>query len=277
MEFIPLNLGGVYRPLRFANGLKEAGINPIIITFEVDENLKKIQNKFDYKLLDKLRKDITVYRIPLNDVTRFHKSKFSRFKNIYFNVTDNYLKAWRNNFYTQIPSIIKKHNPLAVIVTCPPFSAAILGMEISKKYKLPYILDMRDAWAQLSMNALGSRFHYYYKKALERRTFETASCIITVTPQLKEIFQKTHPYLPEGNFKLIYNSFEFSLPDDASVIYKGIAEMPICNIGYVGSFYYSPNARNMMLQPWWKRKGHRVFQYTPLKEDWLYRSPFFFL
>ena len=105
MEFIPLNLGGVYRPLRFANGLKEAGINPIIITFEVDDNLKKIQNKFDFKLFDKLRKDITVYRIPLEDVTQFYKNKFTRFKNIYFNVTDNYLKAWRKNFYKQIPAL----------------------------------------------------------------------------------------------------------------------------------------------------------------------------
>jgi glycosyltransferase involved in cell wall biosynthesis len=31
-----------------------------------------------------------------------------------------------------------------------------------------------------------------------------------------------------------------------------------------------------MLKPWWRKKGHRIFQYAPVKEDWLYRSPYFF-
>ncbi len=47
-------------------------------------------------------------------------------------------------------------------------------------------------------------------------------------------------------------------------------------IGYVGSFYYSPEARQQMLQPWWRKRGHRILQYIPHKQDWLYRSPYFF-
>lgn len=278
MEFVPLNLGGVFRPLRFANGLKENGINPIIITFEINKNLKKVQNKFDFKLLDKLNKDITVYRIPLDDLTTYYESKFGRFRNIYFNgLTDNYLKAWRKNFFKILPSLIEKYDPKAVIVTCPPFSAAVLGLEVTKKYKLPFILDMRDAWAKLSISPLGSRFHYFNKKRLERKVFEQASYVITVTPQLKEIFQITHPGIPKEKFKLIYNSFEFNLAENTVIEYKGINNKEICNIGYVGSFYYSPEAREMMNKQWWKRKGHRKFQYTPVKEDWLYRSPYFFL
>ncbi len=34
MEFVPLNLGGVFRPLRFVNGLKKNNINPVVVTFE---------------------------------------------------------------------------------------------------------------------------------------------------------------------------------------------------------------------------------------------------
>ena len=47
-------------------------------------------------------------------------------------------------------------------------------------------------------------------------------------------------------------------------------------IGYVGSFYFSPEARIQMLKPWWKKRGHRMLQYIPQKQDWLYRSPYFF-
>lgn len=275
MEFVPINNAGVYRPLRFINGLKKSGIDPVVVTFTVDENLKKIVNKFDFELENKLRKDITVYRIPIDDMTAYYRNKISKFWNIYFNITDNYFKAWRRNFNLQLPSIIKKHKPSLIIVTCPPFSAALLGMKISKKYGLPYILDMRDAWAELSMVPVGSRFHYIFKKRLQNKVFNQASYIITVTPQLKNIFKKSNPHVREDKFKLIFNTPEFPI-ERGRVSYEGILRKGICNVGYIGSFYYSPAARKIMLTSWWKRKGHRIFQFTPMKEDWRYRSPFFF-
>jgi hypothetical protein len=277
MEFVPLNLGGVFRPLRFVNGLNQNRIRPIVVTIADDEHLRKVQNRFDYALVDKLDKDVKVYRIPLDDISKYYNNRISRFKNTYFNISDNYAKAWRKNLFQQLPGIIEKHRPKAVFVTCPPFSAAGLGVEISKRFGLPLILDMRDAWAKLSMGPLGSYFHYLYKRRAERRAFKQASAIITVTPQLKEIFQRTHPAIPAGKFHLIYNGFDFKLPPSLSVQSESIDEKGSVNIGYVGSFYYHPGARELMLLPWWKKKGHRIFQYTPVKEDWLYRSPYFFL
>jgi glycosyltransferase involved in cell wall biosynthesis len=55
-----------------------------------------------------------------------------------------------------------------------------------------------------------------------------------------------------------------------------IANKSDYTIGYVGSFYYSPVARKQMLKPWWKKRAHRILQYIPHKQDWLYRSPYFF-
>jgi len=277
MEFIPLNLGGVFRPLRFVNGLKQNKINPIIITFDDNANLRKVQTKFDYDLLEKLNKDIRVYRIPLDDIGKYYKSRLARFRNIYFNVvSDNYRKAWEENLFQQLPAIIKEHQPRAVFVTCPPFSGAQLGVRISREFKLPLILDMRDAWAKMSMSPLGSYFHYLYKQRIERTAFRQARTIITVTPQLKKIFQETHPEIPAEKFKLIYNGFDFDLPAALSVRSGRISEQPIFNIGYIGAFYYSPSGRDQMFRKWWQRKGHRMLQYTPVKEDWLYRSPYFF-
>ncbi|HMD00984.1 MAG TPA: glycosyltransferase, partial [Ferruginibacter sp.] len=266
----------MYRPLRFVNGLQANGVDPVVVSFAVDENLKKVINKFDYGLENELRKDVTVYRVPLEDMTKFYETKWKRFKNIYFNVTDNYLKAWRKNFYEQLPAILQKHKPDAVMVTCPPFSAAVLSYEISKKYSLPLILDMRDAWAKLSIGNLGSRLHYWYKKNLEKKVFKQAAAIITVTPQLKDIFVQTHPEIAAEKFKLIPNSFEGELREDLDVCYKGIRQTGACHFGYVGAYYYSPAARDIMMKAWWKRSGHRMLQYAPVKEDWLYRSPYFF-
>ena len=47
-------------------------------------------------------------------------------------------------------------------------------------------------------------------------------------------------------------------------------------IGYVGSFYYTPTYRDNIFKPWWKKPIHRMINYVPRKEDWLYRSPYFF-
>lgn len=272
-----MNLGGVFRPLRFVNGLVDKGINPIIITFEDNENLRKVQNRFDYDLLETLDKRIQVYRIPLEDMGKYYGSKIARFRNTYFNTTDNYYKAWKTNLDVQLPKIIAKHAPRAVFVTCPPFSGAEVGLAVSKKFGLPLILDMRDAWADLSMAPLGSFLHYIYKRNKENNVFKHSDAIVTVTPQLLKSFQNSHPKIPSGKFNLIFNGFDFEIPDRLFVQSRSLSEKKTINIGYTGSFYYSPVGREMMLKPWWKKRGHRILQYTPIKEDWLYRSPYFFL
>jgi glycosyltransferase involved in cell wall biosynthesis len=277
MEFVPLNLGGVFRPLRFVNGLEKNNIHPVIVTFQDNAHLRKVQSRFDYKLLEKLDKNIRVYRVPLADMDKYQKTRIARIKNIYFNATDNYLKAWKENLFQQLPEIIKKHRPKAVFVTCPPFSGAELGMYISKKFKIPLILDMRDAWSKLSMGPLGSYLHYAYKRNMEHEVFKQASAIISVTPQLLNVFRQTHADISPDKFHLIYNGFDFELPESLSVQSGKISEKGTIHIGYIGSFYYFPWEREMMLKPWWKKKGHRMLQYTPVKEDWLYRSPYFLL
>jgi glycosyl transferase family 4/glycosyl transferase family 1 len=275
MEFVPLNLGGVFRPLRFVNSLYKNGIQPIIITFADDPHLRKVHSRFDYGLMEKLDKGIEIYRIPLDDISEYYNTGFKRFRNIWFNTSDNFLNAWEKNLYRELPAIIAKHRPRAIFVTCPPFSAATLGARISKQYDIPLILDMRDAWAQVWLPS-GTYLHYLRKRNAERKAFEQASAVITVTPRLKTMFEETHRHIPARKYNLIYNGYDFELPASLSVGAEGIAEKGAINIGYVGAFYYDPELRNRVLLPWWKRSGHRMLQYSPIKEDWLYRSPYFF-
>lgn len=275
MEFVPLNLGGVFRPLRFVNGLAKNGIKPVVLTFADDDNLRKVHHRFDHELLLKLDKNIKTYSVPLGDMDKFKRSRLRQFRHTFFNISDNFYKAWRENIFKVLPEIIEQHKPKAVFVTCPPFSAAELGSHISKKFDLPLILDMRDAWSKIWV-PVGSYFHYLIKKNVERRVFDRATAIITVTPRLKSVFQETHPRLNANKFKLIYNGFDFELPQKIGIASRSIDCKGSIDIGYIGAFYYSPEAQERMLLPWWKKRGHRMLQYSPVKEDWLYRSPYFF-
>ena len=82
MEFIPLNLAGVYRPLRFINFLAEKGEYPIVISFEIDETVKKLYPNIDLELNKQLHKNVTVYRVPLSIITK--ENRIQSFLNIYY-------------------------------------------------------------------------------------------------------------------------------------------------------------------------------------------------
>jgi glycosyltransferase involved in cell wall biosynthesis len=47
-------------------------------------------------------------------------------------------------------------------------------------------------------------------------------------------------------------------------------------IGYVGAFYYTPETRATVMDPWRKRPMRHWLHYSPRREDWLYRSPYYF-
>jgi hypothetical protein len=85
-------------------------------------------------------------------------------------------------------------------------------------------------------------------------------------------YKKLHTIIPEQKFHYIPNGYNGQL-----LQWQGInSNSNQFTIGYVGSFYYSANARNEMLKPWWRKRGHRMLHYIPHKQDWLYRTPYFF-
>lgn len=276
MEFAPVNIAGVHRPLRFINALSRSGVHPIVVTIEIDENFKRIQEKFDYDLLSRIERGVTVIRIPAADISRYSEGKISSFFNVYWNRTDNFLKAWKKNFYREIYRIIDRFKPEAVITTCPPFSSAVLGRDVSKEFGLPLILDMRDAWAKASIALTGSCVHHFGKVMLERSCFRQASKIVTVTPQLKRQFASTHPRMDPGKLEVIYNSFDCREEGLPAVRAAPISEKEEIHIGYAGSYYYNPKVEELLNKSRFQRFGHRMLQYTPEREDWRYRSPFFF-
>jgi len=76
-----------------------------------------------------------------------------------------------------------------------------------------------------------------------------------------------------GKYTVITNGFdEDEMPQLVNLKFKKNKII----IGYVGSFYYTPEYRDNIFRPWWKKPLHRMLNYVPRKEDWLYRSPFYF-
>ncbi len=280
-EFAPLNIGGIFRPLKFAKYLPDFGIRPHIYTLD-PQHYSRIFNKpnQDNSMLEDLKgKEVVIKHIPIQALAELDKSKFRKFLRIYFSIyRGSEYKLWRKNLLSQIYNDAKSTKFKALVVTAPPFGMLALGFEIAKKLNIPLILDMRDAWAFWNSTPYGSYAHFYATVLKERKYFSLAHKVIATSDQTIEDWHLLHPGIPLDKFACITNGFDKETipasfdPFELEPL-QGKKEFKIV---YVGSFYYSPDARKQMMTPTLRRKGHRMLQYYPRKQDWLYRSPYFF-
>ncbi len=269
-QFPPLNTGGSHRPFKFAKNLSNFGIQPYIITPKAELHTS---SSLDDSLLSGLKSKLNIIRTDIEGEKRSDRWSDT----YYFNIVDLHAARWKRYLFKAIEELLETVKIDACLITAPPFSMAKLGIEIKKKFQLPYILDMRDAWSHWLITPYASYWHYKKTLKLEGNALAAADAIVVTSPQTIADFQELHPQIPKKKFHLILNAYDENPPNYPELIEmeKASVEKPI-RIGYVGSFYYTPYQRKLMFDSWWKKKPHQYLQYTPRKEDWLYRSPYFF-
>jgi len=275
MEFAPVNTTGNFRTLKFIKHLGKQGIQSIVVTFVEEEAAKYFNAKLDESLLSDLPGDCIIYRIHCDDKTRFQHSRLGEFLMIYFSIKDSLAKRWRPHLMPEIGDIMQRHQPQVIFTSLPPYSAGLLSVELSKKFKIPLVVDMRDLWALFGVGPLGSRIHYWLTLQEERKIFKHASAVLAVTPQMIKTILRVHSGLDTRKFHYISNGFDGELSAEGKFVFPGGKRK--ITIGYVGSFYFDPSKREASFKPWWQKRWHKIFEYTPVKHDWLYRSPYFFL
>jgi len=271
-EFPPMASSGVHRSLRFAKYLREFGITPIVITPDLDT----LENSFDLDegLLLDAPPDLIIERVVCQPLPK-SQSGFGAWKNIFFSLSDQLGKLWRPELERRLPELIEKYRPEAIYVSLPPFSMAPLWSDLAQTHGLPLVLDFRDLWAMWCSTPNQTRLHFLLKKSLERRCLQAATRVICATAGVRDDLLELHPRLNGQKFVTITNGYDAAVCDWSLLPSpRGASEEFV--IGYVGSFYYTPQARAGLMLPWWRRKPTRMLQYTPRLEDWLYRSPYFF-
>jgi len=274
-EFPPLNVGGVQRPLKFVKYLPEFGIKPVVFSLDPASYPQVFQDiPLDASTEADIPAGTELVRVPSEDIVSLKQGKLRDFMTTWFSVLPREGQGWREHLEQAFAREFEKHRPTALMVTAPPFSIIPLAVDLARRYKLPLLLDMRDAWSGWNMTPYGSYFHYRATLALERRCFEAATAIIGTSDQTVADFKRLHPGIREAKFHLITNGYDQDVEDwDMPPLAKKDGKFII---GYVGSFYYSPQARQQMFTPWWRKRGQRMLQYVPQREDWRYRSPYYF-
>lgn len=73
--------------------------------------------------------------------------------------------------FAAVNRAIKDRHPDLILATAPPIPTIINAWQASKKYKIPYVIDLRDTWPDNSPYiAYNHRIHYLPPPSITRRT-----------------------------------------------------------------------------------------------------------
>jgi len=269
-EFPPLKKGGVFRPLGFCESLVSSKYNPVVITVSKDCWQREGQN-LDFGLGVETRKKLDIIEIQKNSNLLSSKSSIQQKITLFFSPNGREKLSWQKQFRLKIPEIIAIHQPKVIFVTAPPFSIIDLAINIKREFNIPLVIDLRDAWSNWFTAPYHSFFHYTWVRRKESKALRLADKIITTSKQTEKDLKKLNSYVDKKKFVYIPNGYDGNLSK-----WNVLSKKNKIVVGYVGSFYYSPEQRQNMVSSWWERKGYRKLSYIPNKQDWLYRSPYFF-
>lgn len=190
----PLANSGTQRPLKFANYLPDAGWAPVVLTVAdpPDPGL-------DPKLLDEVRPNTEVHRAPwaserlarrLAAVTGPFSARVAdglgwRLRNLR---TFPDLHAWWAPTAIETAVALHAREPFdAIVATGYPWTAFLIGREVSRRTGKPWLADFRDAWTSDAVFAAGeSRWRQKRALRLEERLLREADRVIAVTRPLAE-------------------------------------------------------------------------------------------
>lgn len=83
-------------------------------------------------------------------------------------------------------------NKDAIIVSSPPHSIQLIGILLSRKYKIPYIADLRDDWLTNNRTRWYTLFHKYISSYYERIMVESSALIMLNTNIVEERYRKRY-------------------------------------------------------------------------------------
>ncbi len=243
----PLGGPGVQRPLKLVKYLTKFGFHVDVIT------VKDIQyHSYDENLSsqDCSRK---TYRTnsydPMSLIKRFTRNKKTS-KKIYFNTPEGFKKKIRGFFpiddkigwfypaYKKGIQLCKNYKYNYILSTIGPFTSALIAYYLSKKTKIPFIIDYRDLWTLEPYSRYEYKFQFKLASYYERKILNASSYIFTVGEVMKDQLVNRFGNHLKNKIHVMYNGYDEddfnevvkhtnnSKPEDKKIIYR-----------YIGNFY----------------------------------------
>lgn len=136
-------------------------------------------------------------------------------------------KGWNRYAIRTGIEYIQKQNVDAIITTGPPHSSHLIGLNLSRKFNLPWVADFRDPWTNIYYNHFLPRSSSTQKKdlALETKVLSNASLVTVVSNGLLQEFSdraRSTLLLPNGyDLEDFYGKHTFEKSDKFTLSYIG--------------------------------------------------------
>ena len=238
--FPPLGGAGVQRTLRFVKYLPKLGWMPTVVTVKDNKYYSK-----DTSFLSKIPKQVEVLRIPgfefLNYYSQFKKFKLHKVISLLDKITaipDRQI-FWFVNVKKKLPKMINLKEFDLVYATYGPGSNLLVGQWLKKKYRLPFIIDFRDDWAnhpQIKSN-MWLRFKQPIFAKYEKKCIDVSEKVICQNENMKKNFIMKYPNKNKNKFVIIpsgYDEEDFKAREELQNVFFSCDKF---NIIYTGSFY----------------------------------------
>jgi len=216
-------------------------------------------NYHDDSLLTESRQH-RIIRIPSSDPMALLKKlshKQGQFSKQVYHGTPENLKLLVRRLYPLddkvlwLPHLLKTAKKLLssetydlIYVSCGPFSSAPAARWLSRKFQLPYVLEMRDYWTLLSdYNLLGFAPNRFIARRTEKSCLKSAALVVTATQGIADdLATSFDPSLPDRTFVL------FNGHDEADFNQLTAAEKPGNSyiISYFGAIYAKRNLKCLL-------------------------------
>ncbi|NIM58370.1 MAG: glycosyltransferase [Candidatus Aminicenantes bacterium] len=175
----PDKTGGI-RSQKFVKYLPQFGIEPIVIT-------KRRTNPYSFGgRMTPLR------TFPVN--RPFHLETLT----------------WLPGLVLACLRLIKKEKVHSLLISCGPFSSALVGALLKKLFHVKLILDFRDYWTispYISKVKLFNRLLNELQKPIEKWILRSADKLIVIQKTMEEQYLERFPFL-DGKIKTIFNGFD---------------------------------------------------------------------
>ena len=244
----PSGGSGVQRWLYFSKYLKKMGCNPIVLTVNpknasygifdstLSNHVKDIEthltSSFEIlKLYSFFKSGNQMSSIPQSYIpnkTLF--DKLTSFIRLNFFIPDSRI-GWNYFAIRKAEKIIKKNKIDCVITTGPPHSSHLIGYNLIKKFKLKWIVDLRDPWSEIFYLKKKFRFNFSRKinSKLESKVLESSDAIITTVGKRYHDILREKISNPKKIYK-IYNGYDKSnydqikehKPDKFNIVFTGV-------------------------------------------------------
>lgn len=143
--------------------------------------------------------------------------------------------------------IHRSHPVDLIIATMPPFTAGIIAHYANRFWKIPYLLDFRDAWTCNPYLPSVTVLHQAVQEKLEQQATQAADGYVFVNPSLGDYYQKKYDFITDQNCSVVRNGYDLDdfIAKDVRGRYDAHSSF---KIGIMGTIYSQGNAPVTLLE-----------------------------